>query len=60
MRDKRLEEKRNTKIRKRFNVLYCIQKKQYTEVMRILSEEEFFLSVETIEKIIKKTTPTHA
>lgn len=47
-------EKRNKKICQRFHYWSEVRRRRIDDVLRILSEEEFFLSQSTIWNIIKK------
>ena len=52
-RNQELIEKRNAKLKLRFNALYNKKRLRYDDVLKKLSEEEFFITENTIEKILK-------
>lgn len=54
MKDKKLIETRNAKIVERFTYWTEVKRRRVDDTMKILSEEEFFLSENTILKIIKE------
>lgn len=51
---RKLIEQRNRKICERFHYWSEVKRRRTDDVMRILSEEEFFLSETTIWNIVKK------
>jgi hypothetical protein len=52
-RNQELIKKRNAKLKVRFDALYNKKRLRYDDVLKKLSEEEFFITENTIEKILK-------
>lgn len=53
-RDKRLIELRNRKLVERYYYWTEVQRRRFDDVLKILSSEEFFLSEQRIERLIRQ------
>ena len=52
-RNKELIDKRNKKLKERFDYWYNIERKRYDDVIKTLSEDEFFITESTIIRVLK-------
>ncbi len=53
-RNHELLQRRNRKLVERFQYWYNVKRLRYDEVLRLLSEDEFFISLSTVETLIRR------